>query len=291
MEFKHILAPKDRPPVLGAIRDALTNTWGPNFGWGILNQQILEGKAAEIIVNAIKTRPNSLNEYQVHLETYFLEEALLEREQAKKGKKRKVQLVLKPQVLIEEPEESAPSKKEESVHTKAQGELIALGKITGCSVWIASNDQSKKYKGKALSEGCLNKLPSLGLSDEATKRIALIDVIWIKQNNPVCAFEVEATSSVYSGLLRMSDLLSLVPALNMRLYVVAHKDRQDKVMKELARPTFQKIGLSEYCRFVSTEDLDDLLQKVEGFGGHVQASVIDTIAVELEAYEGSNETP
>ena len=46
--------------------------------------------------------------------------------------------------------------------------------------------------------------------NEATNRtIELIDVLWLKGNSIVAAFEVECTTSVYSGLLRMSDLLAL----------------------------------------------------------------------------------
>jgi hypothetical protein len=136
--------------------------------------------------------------------------------------------------------------------------------ITRCSVWIASNDQNKKYRGKKLSDDCLQELPKLGLSEEATRRISLIDVIWLRQNAPVCAFEIETSTSVYSGLLRMSDLLAVVPALNIRIFIVAPQDRHQKVMRELARPTFRKTGLSEYCRYISTDDLDTLIQRVRG---------------------------
>jgi hypothetical protein len=80
----------------------------------------------------------------------------------------------------------------------------------------------------------------------------------------------------------MSDLLSVVPALNIKLFIVAPKDRQGKVSRELTRPTFQKIGLSEFCRFIPAEELGPLLTKVRGLEGHVNPGVIDTIAVDLE---------
>ena len=182
-------------------------------------------------------------------------------------------------------EERAESKRDASAHTKAQSELIALGRITGCTVWIASNDRGRAYGGENPADDCLKKLPGMGLSDEATKRISLIDVIWVNQNAPVCAFEVETSTSIYSGLLRMSDLLAVVPALNIQIYIVAPRERQGKVLGELARPTFRKIGLSEYCRYIPCEDLSDLIAKVKGLGGHVQPSILDTIAVSLEDEE------
>jgi hypothetical protein len=83
----------------------------------------------------------------------------------------------------------------------------------------------------------------------------------------------------------MSDLLAVVPALNLRIFIVAPKERQEKVMRELSRPTFRKIGLSEYCRYIPTEDLDGLMERVKGLGGHIQPSILDTVAIGLEDEE------
>jgi hypothetical protein len=130
----------------------------------------------------------------------------------------------------------------------------------------------------------------MGLSEEATKRISQIDVIWINQNAPVCAFEIETSTSVYSGLLRMSDLLAVVPALKIQIYIVAPSERQTKVLAELARPTFRKIGLSEYCRYIRSEALSELIGRVKGLGGHIQPSILDTVAIPLEDEE-NQETP
>jgi hypothetical protein len=80
----------------------------------------------------------------------------------------------------------------------------------------------------------------------------------------------------------MSDLLSVVPALNVKLYLVAPHDRQEKVMSELSRPTFRKIGLNDFCKFIPLESLNDLLLKVDGLEGHIQPTILDTIAVGIE---------
>ena len=292
LRFVHFLPSTDRPPVLGEVRDTLTREWGTRYGVGILNQSALESPSADVIAKAITAKPNALEEYQQDL-SVPLEEAKLRREQASQRKRpcgRPTSLPIK-STQLELVDEPPISKRDASEHTKAQSELIELGRITGCSVWIASNDKTRKYEGKNLAVGCLKKLPNLGLNEEATKRISLIDVIWINQNAPVCAFEVESSTSVYSGLLRMSDLLAVVPALNIRIFIVAPRARQDKFMSELARPTFRKIGLSEYCRFISTEDLGDLITKVKGFGGHIQPSILDKIAIALEEEERDAETP
>jgi len=89
----------------------------------------------------------------------------------------------------------------------------------------------------------------------------------------------------------MSDLLAVIPALNIQIFIVAPRERQTKVMSELSRPTFRKIGLSEYCRFISTEDLADLIDRVKGFGGHIQPSILDKIAIPLEEDDEDTEGP
>ncbi|MFQ6112912.1 MAG: hypothetical protein ACE5NG_02355 [bacterium] len=276
MKFVHVLAVKQRIPILGEVRDALTSAWGPRYGWGILNQQILTDEPAETIIKAIRSRPNSLDSIESNIEQLLAEakqqKEIMPQEKRKRGRPRKEDLQAK---------DVFETKEEESAHSKAQAALIRLAKITGCSVWIASNDRRRLFQGKPLGDGCLSTLPTLGLSEEATGRISLIDVIWIQQDAPICAFEVETTTSIYSGLLRMSDLLSVVPAINIKLFIVAPMERQAKVMAELARPTFHKIGLSEFCRFIPAEDLDSLLAKVEDLEGHVQPSIVDTIATEL----------
>ncbi len=64
-----------------------------------------------------------------------------------------------------------------------------------------------------------------------------IDVLWLRGNRVEAAFEIEHTTSVYSGLLRMADLVTLHPNIMIRLYIVAPDSRRAKVLSELVRPT------------------------------------------------------
>jgi hypothetical protein len=274
MKFIHVLENNQRVPVLGEVRDTLTSAWGHKYGWGILNQQVLTGTSADTLIKAITSKPNALSDFRKNIDRLLHEAGIrreLESSKKKTRKERRVQTTLPPFEAFE-------TEEEETIHSRAQHALIRLGKITGCSVSIALNDKNRTFRGKTLGEDCLRQPPNLGLSDEATRRISLIDVIWIKQNAPVCAFEIEATTSIYSGLLRMSDLLSVVPALNVKLYIAAPKERQERVKAELTRPTFQKIGLNDFCKFIPTEELSTLLSKVDGLVGHVTPTIVETIA-------------
>src|SRR4030042_2892101 len=61
IKFIHILSVDQRIPILGQVRDALTSAWGPSYGWGILNQQLLTENTAETIIKAIRSSPNNLS--------------------------------------------------------------------------------------------------------------------------------------------------------------------------------------------------------------------------------------
>lgn len=287
ISFVHAAFPKNRRPVLGKIRDALMEAWGVSpqyYGWGILNQRLLDGEHAHIIVNEIIMSPNDLTSIQEQLNQLLAQSKgqsatkATVKQMNRENNPIAVTKVISPDV----PQINTPNETDEGpAHTRAQGQLIALGRITGCSVWVASNDRNRLYNGSTLGEQCLPSLPNMGFSKEAQSRISLIDVIWVRDNAPLCAFEVETTTSVYSGLLRMSDLLALVPAIKIQLFIVAPSLRQKKVMDELSRPTFAKIGLSNYCRFVATETLDTLVSQVASLAGHVQPTILDTIALSL----------
>lgn len=129
---------------------------------------------------------------------------------------------------------------------------------------MARNDRGKRHDGEFLGSmsGMLDELPTQ-FNDATNRTIELIDVLWLKGNTIIAAFEIEATTSVYSGLLRMSDLLALQPNLDLALYLVAPDDRRAKVRQEIARPTFayREKPLPRVCGFVSFEKL---MEQVEG---------------------------
>ncbi len=141
-------------------------------------------------------------------------------------------------------------------HTEVQWMLSKLGHKLGCRVWIATNDRNKEWRGERLGDLSLKNLPSLGMDPHSRQIIGLIDVLWIKGvNQVVAAFEIEHTTSIYSGLLRLSDLTASSPNLNFPLYIVTPDKRLDKVRRELSRPTFQMLELHKQCGFFSFEVL------------------------------------
>src|SRR5580704_5137140 len=99
---------------------------------------------------------------------------------------------------------------EATAHTEIQWRLLKFGNDMGLDVWVAKNDKGRKYNGQpfALLPRIKSTLPLQ--FDEATNRtIELIDVLWLKNNSIQAAFEIESTTSIFSGLLRLADLITM----------------------------------------------------------------------------------
>lgn len=162
--------------------------------------------------------------------------------------------------------EKSESPREPTEHCEIQGLLLKLGSDMGFDVWVARNDKGRQLKGQRFSDIPRMKSELPLQFDEATNRtVELIDVLWLRGNAIVAAFEIESTTSIYSGLLRMSDLITMQPNLNIPLYLVAPDDRRQKVIAEVNRPTFQRLSppLFEVCRFIP---FGDLRKRVEDAG-------------------------
>ncbi len=177
---------------------------------------------------------------------------------------------------------------EPTEHTEIQWLLLKLGNDMGFDVWVASNDRRRKVRGNKFAElpRLITELPLQ--FDEATNRtVELIDVLWLQGKAIVAAFEVESTTSIYSGLLRMSDLIAMQPNLNIPLYLVAPNDRRDKVISEVNRPTFSRLSppMSEVCRFISFVSLRDRLKQAEPFIRYLKADFLEELSESCEVEE------
>lgn len=173
-----------------------------------------------------------------------------------------------------------------SLHSEMQWLLLKLGSDMGLDVWVARNDRSKSWNGNAF-QGLRRLKQDLPTQfDPATSRtIELIDVLWLDGNAIVAAFEVESTTSVYSGLLRMSDLLAMQPNLNIPLFIVAPDERRAKVIREVNRPTFARLAtpLADVCRFISFEGLRDYAASAGSLLRYLKPEVLQEISESCEA--------
>jgi len=144
---------------------------------------------------------------------------------------------------------------------KIQALLAEVGVRMNLQIWIPRSDRQRVLDIWQPKADCLLEQLPLNYDDATLKTIENIDVLWIKGRSIVRAFEVEHTTSIYSGILRMADLMALQPNLNISAHIVAPIDRKEKVLQEISRPVFaflEKGPLSESCTFVSYEAIREL---------------------------------
>lgn len=188
-------------------------------------------------------------------------------------------------VVVPERDEANGQVKEPSLHDKVQWLLLKLGNDLGLDAWVARNDRGRSYGGHPFA-GLPRFRTALPVKfDEATTRtIELIDVLWLRGNAIVAAFEIECTTSIYSGLLRMADLVAMQPNLNIPLYLVAPEDRREKVVTEINRPTFSRLKppLNEICRFIPIHILRERMRQATPFLRHLKPEFIEEFAESCE---------
>lgn len=165
-------------------------------------------------------------------------------------------------------------------HDRAQWMLIRLGEAVDCDVAVSRDTRGRSYQGESFRDRALKELPRLGFDEETTKLIERIDVLWLKRNSIVCAFEIEHSTQIYSGLLRLADLVALQPNITINLFIVSDTARKEKVVRQLNRPTFASLRrpLANLCKFISYEALESTVERAEGFARRLDWEIIDDIA-------------
>jgi predicted RNA-binding protein len=190
-----------------------------------------------------------------------------------------------PEAPVAIPEIVTEVVQEATAHTEIQWRLLRLGSDMGLDVWVARNDRNREYDGQLFSAMPRLKSALPNQFEEATNRtVELIDVLWLRGNAFVAAFEIECTTSIYSGLLRMSDLLTMQPNLTIPLYPVAPDERRNKVLSEVNRPTFSRLSppLKRVCRYLAFSVLRDQLPKDPRVVRHLTPAFLEEFSESCE---------
>lgn len=131
---------------------------------------------------------------------------------------------------------------EENAHTEMQFYLAQLGNSLGYQVWIARNDHKRVWNGEKLGEFSIKKLELGSMPSAVYDTVSLIDVLWLdRANNIVSGFEVEKSTSIYSGILRLNDLSLSIPDGEGHFYLVAPENREKEIKAQLLRPSFSTL--------------------------------------------------
>jgi len=171
------------------------------------------------------------------------------------------------------------AEQEDRSHAQVQAWLRDLGRSLGFDVWVAANDRNRAVVGGRLCDGCIEALPATVEASTGAEAIRLIDVLWLDRAGSngaqmvrvAAAFEVEHTTSIYSGIVRMLDLALGVPDhAGVRLFLVAPDAREDDVRQQLARPAFRRVAdLS--VRFLPYGELEKNRESMARFGTGLKA--------------------
>ena len=147
--------------------------------------------------------------------------------------------------------------KEITNHSEAEFILLKLGQILDYDTY--SPDKNKEAYDQKLED-----LISLVDIPQFTTPLLLdtiknIDVIWFEDEFPVFCFEVEHTTGVTTGLLRLYQTSQL----NTKLFIVAPSDVLKKFKTEMNKIPFSKIR-NRYI-FRSYEDLTTFYHLAENY--------------------------
>ena len=159
-------------------------------------------------------------------------------------------------------------------HAEVQSWLRDLGLALGYSVWIASNDRGRLHDGVPLGQGCLERLPQQLATATGADSIRLIDVLWLEPDGVrvAAAFEVEHSTSIYSGIVRMLDLALSGADLHSAagLFLVAPDAREADVRAQLRRPAFSRISDLDFA-YLPYSELDRNREAIGRFGSGLKA--------------------
>ncbi|KPK82249.1 MAG: hypothetical protein AMS25_03120 [Gemmatimonas sp. SM23_52] len=166
---------------------------------------------------------------------------------------------------------------------RMQALLARIGETMGFRIWLPRRDRSAVFREWQPGEDVLLEQLPLNYDETTLKTIEQIDVLWLKGRSIARAFEVEHTTAVYSGILRMADLLALQPNMDIKLHIVAPVERREKVVEEIRRPVFSLLErgpLSDSCTFISYDSLQELSESRHL--QHLSDAVLEEYAEEAE---------
>ncbi|HHJ15805.1 MAG TPA: hypothetical protein ENJ80_03820 [Gammaproteobacteria bacterium] len=157
-------------------------------------------------------------------------------------------------------------KEEEDLHTEMQYHLLRIGHSLGYDVISASNDRSRCHAGNNFSFLCLPEFPDINVDTDTRNTISLIDVMWFEKGSKriVSAFEVEKSTSIYSGILRLTDLYRSFPQDPSTLFLIIPDKREKELLLQLHRPSLRSSNIEMH--YILFSDLKSHCDAICKFG-------------------------
>ena len=254
--------PGERLPVDSDMHAQLVAMWGPQVGWGLVNQALVDGPAAKRITDAIRRHGQALSDLTGRIARLSADDGPAPAERLAKAPSAASPAspygVASEAVAAARP--NAPAATEEPLPATV-ALLQELARVTGCeALW------SPRYGGDF----------------EGTGWSAPCDIVWLQQGTVVMGFLVLDEGPAELPLLAVADALCAGAGPSAPLYLVGPAERRDAVAMVARRPAFRRLGVAPVCRFLTVEALESLRSRLAGLDGYVSPSVIDTVAHRFE---------
>ena len=123
-------------------------------------------------------------------------------------------------------------------HWDVIGILTELGNLLGYDTYIADRSKKSEFMDKKLRDlAQLKEIPPFTY-EKYLDTVKNVDAIWFKEEFPSMCFEVEHTTGVTLGLLRLYQLRNFT---NVRFFVIAPSNIIAKYKVEISKDPFYKI--------------------------------------------------
>ena len=108
---------------------------------------------------------------------------------------------------------------------------------------MVSINKSKSFNRSIFSFLSMVKFPQIQTNEDTSSTIKLIDVLWFekKSNKVIAAFEVEKPTSIYSGILRLTDLSYSIANEDELFCLVVPNKREKDLCIQLSSPAIKKL--------------------------------------------------
>lgn len=150
---------------------------------------------------------------------------------------------------------NADRKRIEREHTEMIAILAEIGKSHGFKIWVGKNEQSHSISKITPESGELRKYVTLKnlkrvMNIQNPDTVDDIDLLWAKENQVICSFEIEATTTMTESLNRGSNINSEVPK-----FIVIPQEREPQLLRKMKSPMFAKRFRDDSWKVIYFESL------------------------------------
>lgn len=146
-------------------------------------------------------------------------------------------------------------------HYDLQAKLVLVGSYLGYRTFVPAPDKNKQTIFGVLGDLCTEReIPEGSIPGLSLNTVKFVDVIWFDEEGyPTHAFEVEHTTDITKGLLRLYQ----VHKLRIKMFIISEEINKGKFQREVAKSPFAKIK-NEFV-FKNYDELDEFFQSVKHF--------------------------